>query len=355
MKPMLPQTFYRIRAQYYTPMLKPLGVNVPGSPSSTMLGTAPLYVETMTDNPLAALGNEITEASLEQLSVRALREIIEGIRALSDEPISKSGKKEELIQRILTSPQKDLAVQRFLVDKDVQAHQKQERILLKLFNSLRGGLRAAGVAILRDLNLPYSLQGLPDDKLPDGAHRPGECPDSDDPCLLCQVFGSLNQASLFQNYTPPLVDDADHKLIVPHELNHVFIRMHPRNVHRPDGSTLNFNQQYFAGVFTTYLQFPNGLPDPLALGFLLNCLERCTDVGAAKAWGSGKLVLQSYSLEKVTLTYTREWNGNVYQLAPTVTISPLKTELDQALDTYTQWLADQSTKIREVAEGMVEV
>jgi len=49
--------------------------------------------------------------TLEQLSVRALREIIEGIRSLSDEPISKSGKKYELIQRILTSDQKDLAVE----------------------------------------------------------------------------------------------------------------------------------------------------------------------------------------------------------------------------------------------------
>jgi len=51
---------------------------------------------------------EITEASLEQLYVRALREIIEGIRTLSDESISKSGKKEELIERIMTSPQKEI-------------------------------------------------------------------------------------------------------------------------------------------------------------------------------------------------------------------------------------------------------
>jgi len=86
-----------------------------------------------------------------------------------------------------------------------------------------------------------------------------------------------------------------------------------------------------------------------------NCLERCTDVGAAKVWGSGKLVLQSYSLEKVELTYTREWTGQAYQLTPTVTITPLKAELDQALDAYTQWLAEQSAKISEVAEGMVEV
>ena len=98
----------------------------------------------------------------------------------------------------------------------------------------------------------------------------------------------------------------------PQEVNHVLIRVHKRNVHRPDGNTLNFNQQYFAGTFVTYLQFPKGLPNPLELGFLVNCLERCADVGAAKAWGAGKLFLQSYILEKVELTYEWEWNGTPF-------------------------------------------
>jgi len=120
------------------------------------------------------------------------------------------------------------------------------------------------------------------------------------------VFGSLNHASPFKNFTPPLIDDPEHKLKMPQEVNHVLIRTHARNVHRPDGNTLNFNQQYFAGEFVSYLEFSNGLPDPLVLGFLLNCLEWCTEVGAAKAWGAGKLFIHSYALEKVEVRYERE-------------------------------------------------
>ena len=75
-----------------------------------------------------------------------------------------------------------------------------------------------------NLRLPYSVQALPEDQLPEGAHRPGGCPDPENKCLLCWVFGSLNHASLFKNYTPPLVDDPRHKLEVPQEVNHVLIR-----------------------------------------------------------------------------------------------------------------------------------
>jgi len=64
--------------------------------------------------------------------------------------------------------------------------------------------------------------------------------------------------------------------------------------------------------------------------------------------------LQTYSLEKLKLTNLREWTGQAYQLTPTITVSPLKAELDQALDTYTQWLVEQTARISEVAEGMVE-
>ena len=104
---------------------------------------------------------------------------------------------------------------------------------MKLFTSLRGGLRHAGVEILQELGLPYSLPALPEDKLPEDAHRVGECSDSEQTCLMCRVFGSLNQVSIFRNYTPPLVDDPDHKLDTPHEVNHVLIRIHARNVYRP--------------------------------------------------------------------------------------------------------------------------
>lgn len=136
--------YYRIRTQYYTPIAKPLGVTVPGSPTSSMLGTAALYVETTSENPLAALANEVTEATLKRLPVKILREILEGIHAISGAKVSKSGKKTELIHRILTTPHKATAVQRFLEDKDVQEQRKIERLLLKLFTSLRGALRHAG-------------------------------------------------------------------------------------------------------------------------------------------------------------------------------------------------------------------
>lgn len=176
-----------------------------------------------------------------------------------------------------------------------------------------------------------------------------------DECLLCRVFGSLNHASLFRNYTPPLVDDPENKLDIPQEVNHVLIRTHARNVHRPDGNTLNFNQQYFAGEFVTYLQFPNGRPKSIPLGFLLNCLERCTDVGAAKAWGAGKLFLQAYTLEKVELTYTREWDGEAFQLVRKETVTPLKAELEHALDVFEQWLAQIKSTTSESDVGEVAV
>jgi len=128
-----------------------------------------------------------------------------------------------------------------------------------------------------------------------------------------------------KKFTPPLVDDPDHKLDTSQELNHVLIRIHKRNVHRSDGNTLNFNQQYFAGTFVTYLQFSQGLPDPVVLGFLLNCLERCREVGAAKAWGAGQLFLQAYTLERVECAYTREWDGEAFQLTRNEMITPLKT------------------------------
>jgi len=137
------------------------------------------------------------------------------------------------------------------------------------------------------------------------------------------------------------MDDPDHKVELSYEANHVLIRTHARNVNRPDGSTLNFNQQYFAGRFVTYLQFPNGLPDPLELGFLLHCLERCTDVGAAKAWGAGKLFIQSYALQHVEYIYDRIWTGDVYQLIRNERITPLKAELDQALEVIAQWIIQQ--------------
>jgi hypothetical protein len=256
-----------------------------------------------------------------------------------------------LIQRILASPHKDAAVQLFLKDKEVQPEHKRARIPVKLFNSLRGGLRQAGAEILRALGHPYSVSALPEDQLPEGAHRIGECPDPEQACLLCRVFGSLQRPSLFRNYTPPLVDDPDHKLELPQEMNHVLIRTHARNVHRPDGNTMNFNQQYFAGVFTTYLTFPRGLPELLELGFLVNCLEYCREVGAAKAWGAGALFLQAYALEKIELTYTREWNGEVIQLVRKETVTPLREELEAAITTYTQWIAQLSTESVEMEEG----
>ncbi|MFQ5821955.1 MAG: hypothetical protein ACE5I5_18355 [Candidatus Heimdallarchaeota archaeon] len=349
----VPQTYYQIRAQYYTPMTKPLGVTVPGSPTSTIPGTASLLVETTSENPLTALTKEISETTLERLPVKTLRELLACIRAVSGAKLPRSGRKAELIQRILASPHKTVAVQRFLADKDLREHRKHEQIILKLFTSLRGALRRAGVEILRDLHLSYGMQALPEDKLPAGAHRPGECPDLDHECLVCRVFGSLKQGSIFRNYTPPLINDSDHKLDTPQEVNHVFIRTHARNVHRPDGNTLNFNQQYFAGEFVTYLQFPNGLPDQVELGFLLNCLERCTDVGAAKAWGAGKLFIQSYTLEKVEITYDREWAGDALRLTRKETITPLKAELDQAFEAFAQWLAQTAAEQREFDKGEV--
>ncbi|MFQ5820867.1 MAG: hypothetical protein ACE5I5_12820, partial [Candidatus Heimdallarchaeota archaeon] len=343
----------RLRAQYYTPMTKPLGVNVPGSPTSYMVGSASLVIETSSENKLAILTKEITEETLMRLTVKELRELLACLHAVSDEKLPKSGTKPVLIQRILASPHKATAVQRFLTDKDVTDQRKRERLDVKLFTSLRGALRQAGREILHALHLPYSMPALSEDKLPEGAHRPGDCVELDQECLLCRVFGSLNHASIFRTYIPPLVNDPEHKLATPQEVNHVFIRTHARNVHRPNGSTLNFNQQYFAGTFTLYLQFPAGLPDPVELGFLLNCLEHCDDVGAAKAWGAGKLFLQAYTLEKVERTFERVWNGEAYQMTPKVTVTPLKAELDQALAAYTQWLAQILATQRGTEEGAV--
>ena len=346
-----PATSFRLRAQYYTPMAKPLGVYVPGSPTSTIPGSAPLLIETRSENPFAALAKKITAETLRKLPVKTLRVLLNGIQIVSGEKVPKSGKKAVLVQRILTSPHKELAVHRFLADKDVQDQRKQERLNVKLFTSLRGALRRAGMEILRDLRLPYSVQALPEDQLPEGAHHPGECPDPENECLMCRVFGSLHHESIFKNYTPSLVNDPEHKLDMLQEVNHVLIRTHARNVLRPDGNTLNFNQQYFAGEFVTYLQFPNGLPNLVVLGFLVNCLEQCADVGAAKAWGAGKLFLQSYTLEKVEITYEREWVGEAYQLIRNETVTPLKTELDQAFGAYTQWIAQQKATIQETDEG----
>ena len=348
---MISKTGFRIRAQYYTPMAKPLGVNVPGSPTSTIPGSAPLTIETHSENPLAALANQITQETLGKLPIKTLRALLEGIQAISEGKVRKSGKKTELVQRILTSPHKELAVQRFLANNDVSDQCKLERLAVKLFTSLRGALRRTGTEILRELHLPYSMPSLPDDQLSEGTHRIGKCPDPEHECLVCRVFGSLNHDSIFRNYTPPLINDPDHKLDTSHELNHVFIRTHARNVHRPNGSTLNFNQQYFAGTFVTYLTFPTGLPDPLELGFLLNCIERCVDVGAAKAWGAGKLFIQSYTLEKVEISYEREWDGEAFQMTPKVTVTPLKTKLDQAFRIYTQWVAQQMVVPEVAKEG----
>lgn len=334
----MPKTRFRLRVQYYTPMAKPLGVNVPGSTTSTIPGTASLVVETPIENPLAVLAQEISEATLSQLAVKNLRAILDAIRSVSGEKVAKSGRKAELVQRILASPYKDLAIKRFLTNKDVRKQQKRERVRMKLFTALRGALRQAGTEILHTLHLPYSVAALPDDKVPEGAHTIGDCPDPDNECLLCHVFGSLNHASLFKNYTPPLVDDAERKLDIRQEVNPVLIRTHARNVHRPNGSTFNFNQQYFAGEFITYLEFPTGLPPPMVLGFLLHCLEWCPDIGAAKAWGAGKLFLRSYALEKVELVYEREWDGDTLRLTPKETITPLKKELEQALTEYKAWL-----------------
>lgn len=348
-----PRSYYRLRVEYYTPMAKPLGVNVPGSPTSTMVGSAPLYIDTVIENPLAALTTSVNATTLSQLRVEDLREVITRLNGLSRRTLSKRGKKVELVKRILASSAKEMAVQHFLRNKDVQEHRKRERIGIKLFTSLRGALRAAGRELLHELQLPYSMPGLPGDTLPEGAHTPGDCHDAGELCLLCRVFGSLQQVSLFQNYTPPLMDDPDHKVELPHEVNHVFIRTHARNIHRPDGNTLNFNQQYFAGQFVTYLQFPNGLPPPLELGFLLHCLERCTDVGAAKAWGAGKLFIQSYTLERVDYMYDRTWTGEAYQLTRNETRTPLKTELDQALEVYAQWMTQQQGEVPAEAIGEV--
>ena len=144
-------------------------------------------------------------------------------------------------------------------------------------------------------------------------------------------------------------------MATPQEVNHVLIRTHARNVHRPNGNTLNFNQQYFAGEFVSYLEFPNGLPDPLALGFLLNCIEWCTEVGAAKAWGAGKLFIHSYALEKVEVRYEREWDGEAMRLIRKETINPLKDELEHALDVYEKWLAQIKSTTSESDVGEVAV
>lgn len=73
---------------------------------------------------------------------------------------------------------------------------------------------------------------------------------------------------------------------------------------------------------------------------MLNCLEWCADVGAAKAWGSGKLFLRSYILEKVEQVYEPHWTNSSIQLAPKQIVTPLRTGLEQALVEYAGWLAD---------------
>lgn len=118
---------------------------------------------------------------------------------------------------------------------------------------------------------------------------------------------------------------------------------------------MNFNQQYFAGVFTTYLTFSHGLPLPIELGFLVNCLEYCREVGAAKAWGAGKLCLQAYGLEEVAITYTREWTGDRIQLVCKKTITPLREELEAAITAYMQWIAQHRAETLVIEEGEVLV
>ncbi|NIO19826.1 MAG: hypothetical protein GTN76_03565 [Candidatus Aenigmarchaeota archaeon] len=61
-------------------------------------------------------------------------------------------------------------------------------------------------------------------------------------------------------------------------------------------------------------------------------------MGAAKAWGAGKLFIQSYTLEKVEISYEREWDGEAFQLTPKVTVTPLKAELNPAFRIYAQWV-----------------
>jgi len=85
----------------------------------------------------------------------------------------------------------------------------------------------------------------------------------------------------------------------------------------------------------------------------VNCLEYCTEVGAAKAWGAGKLFLQTYTLEKVEVTYTREWTGDVIQLVRKETITPLREELEAAITAYSQWIAQNRTKTTAAKEGEV--
>lgn len=104
---------------------------------------------------------------------------------------------------------------------------------------------------------------------------------------------------------------------------------------------------------SSHLQFPAGLLDPIELGFLLHCLERCNDVGAAKAWRADKHFLQANTFEKVEQTYERVWNGEAYLLTPRTTVTPLKAELDQAFAAYTHWLAQIQEPQRGAEEGEV--
>lgn len=65
------------------------------------------------------------------------------------------------------------------------------------------------------------------------------------------------------------------------------------------------------------------------------------------------IAVQSYTLEKVDLTYEREWDGEAVQMTPKVTITPLKAELDQAFAAYAQWVAQNRPLAQETDEGEV--
>ncbi|NIO12264.1 MAG: hypothetical protein GTO40_31295 [Deltaproteobacteria bacterium] len=56
-------------------------------------------------------------------------------------------------------------------------------------------------------------------------------------------------------------------------------------------------------------------------------------------------------MEKVELTYTREWDGEAFQLVRKETVTPLKAELEHAFEAYEQWLAQMVTKPRESSEA----